>query len=118
MKKCIAAVLLVSLLLGVGLFIRRTPLASMDRRFTAPKTGTSEVSFDLERGDTVRLSLTSTVRDGDYHAAVYSADGVLVEDIGKAKQLEMFLTPGEAGTYCLRVEFDGFVGSLKAKIYR
>ena len=118
MKKCITAVLLVSLLLGVGLLARWTPLASMDRGFSAPETGTSEVSFDLERGDTVRLSLTSTVRGGDYHAAVYSADGVLVEDIGKAKRLEMSLTPGDAGTYSLRVEYDGFVGSLKAKIYR
>ena len=118
MKKYIAVVLFALLLLGVWLFARRTPLASMDRQFWTPETGVSEVSFSLERGDTVRLSLTSAVRDGDYHAAVYSVDGMLVEDIGKAKRLEMFLTPGDAGSYCLRVEYDGFVGSLKAKIYR
>ena len=107
------AALLAVLACAAWLALRPRQIGSMEHRSSHPESSASNITFQAQPGDRLRLSFSSRVEGGELSLILYDAAGNPVEDFGTARELRMFLTLDQPGPYRLEAEYRDFVGRFR-----
>lgn len=102
--------------LGLWILLRPKALGNISRSCDLPESGLSRISFPAEAGERFRVSFTTQAQAGTVALAIRDAQGDLVESLGQARRLEVWVVLPEKGVYTLEAEYEEFVGQFQARI--
>lgn len=89
----------------------------MQASFTDKKTNTSEISFALKQGETIKFSFRSKIKTGDLNLVLYDSKDHEVYVLDHASALETFYTTHKDDTYTLKAIYKNFTGNFKITVY-
>lgn len=113
----IGVVAVIAVLLSAWLLTRPKTLGNMNHTYTEPTTSTSEISFEGETGDKIKISFASNIENGELDIILYDSQGNAVYELDRAKELETFFTFDNSDTYTLTAEYSNFIGNFNIKVY-
>ena len=117
-KKCIIICSIVVLAIGcIWMFCLPKSLGNMQASFTDKKTSISEISFALQKGETIKFSFHSDIKTGDLELILYDSKDHEVYVLDHASALETFYTTHRDDTYTLKAIYKDFAGSFKITVY-
>ena len=123
MKKKIAVISISSaVLLGAVLttviLMRNKPLGniSMSVPVGETKTASSEISFKGNSGDRIRISLSTSVKNGTVNFVLYNSKGGVVENFGTAKAYRGFVNLEIDDTYTFAAGYTDFEGDFRVDV--
>ena len=112
----VSAAVLLAAALGLWILLRPKALGNISRSCDLPESGLSRISFPAEEGERFRVSFATQAQAGTVVLVIRDAQGDMVENLGQARQLEVWVTLPEKGVYTLEAEYEGFIGQFQARI--
>lgn len=116
-KKYIILLVIAVIVLAVNISMPEY-LGNMYHDCTDPHTGYNNISFDGEKGDTIKINFTSDITNGTLDIVLYDSSGNEVYRPDSSKNLKTSFTLDKTDTYTMKSEYNSFVGKYKTKIYR
>lgn len=118
-KNMAIGILIVAIvILGVWLVSRPPVLGNMKQSFTEATTGSSDFAFEVEAGDTIKISFSSKIESGDLDIFLYDSKGNVVYKLDKAKALVTYYTFENTDVYTMVAENSNFIGKFKVKVWK
>ncbi len=114
----IAIIAFVGLMLGIRAFTTPETLGSMSKSSAEAESERSEILFQGEIGEKVKLSFRSNIKRGSLEIVLYDSEGAAVYELDSAKALETYYTFEKADTYTLVAECTDFVGNYSVTVYK
>lgn len=111
-------IILAAILLIIWNINRPEVLGNMDRISREAETNTSDISFTGKKGDKIKFSFRSGIKDGDLAMVLYDSGQNIVYKLDKAKELETYFTLEKPDTYTLAAECNKFIGNYKITVYK
>lgn len=106
----------IATILGIWLLNRPDTLCSMNHACSEPETGISNTSFASEADGKIKISFTSSIKNGDLKITLYDSAENVVEELDQVKEMQIFLTLEHSDTYTLEAEYENFIGNFKIAI--
>lgn len=119
-KKNIYIVIIVLVVVVVSIYLLTRPkeLGDMNQRYAKQTTSTSNISFQGETGDKIKISFSSRVINGDLDVFLYDSKGNVVYVLDRARELRTYYTFGYSDTYTLIAEYRNFTGRFDIRVYK
>lgn len=121
MKKKIIYIVIIALVVvvvSIYLFTLPKELGNMSQRCAKQTTSTSNISFQGEAGDKIKISFSSRVINGDLDVFLYDSKGNVVYVLDRAKELRTYYTFEHSDTYTLIAEYRNFTGRFDIRVYK
>lgn len=117
-KNAYIAAIAAGIILAAGIWLSTRPeeLGSMNHTYGEPETSVSSFSFQGDAGGRIKVSFASDIRSGDLDIILYDSEGKEVWVLGRAKELQTFITLESSDTYTFAAECSGFVGKFRIKV--
>ncbi|MCM1506872.1 MAG: hypothetical protein NC177_07010 [Ruminococcus flavefaciens] len=116
-KRYIILLVIAVIVVAVNIFAPEY-IGNMYHECTDSHTGYNNISFDGEKGDRLKIILTSEIENGDLDIVLYDSSGNEVYRLDHAKKLKTFCTLESTDTYTMKSKYNDFVGKYKVKVYR
>ena len=118
-KKIIYIVIIVLVVIAVSIYLLTRPkeLGNMNQRYAKQTTSTSNISFQGEAGDKIKISFSSRVINGDLDVFLNDSKGNVVYTLDRARELRTYYTFDYSDTYTLIAEYRNFTGRFDIKVY-
>ena len=100
------------------ILMRNKPLGniSMSVPVGETKTASSEISFKGNSGDRIRISLSTSVKNGTVNFVLYNSKGGVVENFGTAKAYRGFVNLEIDDTYTFAAGYTDFEGDFRVDV--
>ncbi len=113
----VTAVLLLAII-GIILIVSAPEkLGNINASYSEAATLTSDISFSVQGGSTIKYSFRSDIESGELIISLYDSSNTKIHELDDAKELEAFLTLKDSDTYTLKADCKNFIGEYSITIY-
>jgi hypothetical protein len=102
---------------GIWLLVRPKALGNINSSYKEPTTSSSNFSFKGEKGQRIKFSFASEIKNGELDIVLNNSSGQVIYELDKAKELQTFYTLDHSDTYTLSAEYTDFIGSYRIAVY-
>lgn len=116
MKILFVVIIVIFVIVGAIICFRQKVMGNMSDDIKEVKTSSSDFTFYGSKGDRIKVSLRTTVRDGIIDFVLTDSKGNVVVELDRAKALETFVDLNYDDAYTLTAIYKDFTGRFYAKI--
>lgn len=114
MKKAIAGIVAIVIVCIVGINISDVfNLGSMKDNITSQKSSNSQITFNAKKGDKVKFTYNSSVKEGTLKLKLTDSNGKAIENFESNKNSLKQVSLDNEGEYVLSATYTNFIGNYQ-----